>query len=337
MSAPASPHSHHANPRSFPGAAEDVLRSLQALPGVTSVSDFSSQLVVRGSGPDQNLILIDDFEVLNPYRLYGFVSMFNPETVSDISLQTGGFSAQYGDRFSAVLDVKNREGRTDVPVGGKVNTSLTNMNVILEGRVPGTPGSYLFSARRTYYDLILGPVLKSAKLVQGDVALPNFRDLQGKIVMPLGGTHKLLFNLFTSRDGVELVSGSRARPARQREPDRRVQQYARRPGLAVQSGEGRSSRRRGCRGTATRGPVRSPGRSWIRRRTAASSRAPTPSASGSCPSVWTTTTFIRSSPSASGSSIWRPVLIHRRRGSGSTGCGRISYGSSSSIRSSSSS
>jgi hypothetical protein len=197
----------------LPGAAEDVLRSLQALPGVTSVSDFSSQLVIRGSGPDQNLILIDDFEVLNPYRLYGFVSMFNPETVSDISLQTGGFAAQYGDRLSAVLDVKNREGRTDIPFGGKVNTSLTNMNVIVEGAVPGTPGSYLFSARRTYYDLILGPVLKSMKLVQGDVALPNFRDFQGKIAMPLGGSHKLIVNLFTSRDGVEMVSGSeRDRP-----------------------------------------------------------------------------------------------------------------------------
>lgn len=197
----------------LPGAAEDVLRSLQALPGVTSVSDFSSQLVVRGSGPDQNLILIDDFEVLNPYRLYGFVSMFNPETVSDISLQTGGFAAQYGDRLSAVLDVKNREGRSDVPFGGKVNTSLTNMNLIVEGAVPGTPGSYLFSARRTYYDLILGPVLKATKAVEGDVALPNFRDLQGKIVMPLGGSHKLFLNLFTSRDGVELVSGvERDRP-----------------------------------------------------------------------------------------------------------------------------
>jgi hypothetical protein len=197
----------------LPGAAEDVLRSLQALPGVTSVSDFSSQLVVRGSGPDQNLILIDDFEVLNPYRLYGFVSMFNPETVSDISLQTGGFAAQYGDRLSAVLDVKTREGRNDVPLSGKVNISLTNMNIIAEGAIPETMGSYLFSARRTYYDLILGPVLKATKAVEGDVALPNFRDLQGKIVMPLGGSHKLIANLFTSRDGVELVSGAeRDRP-----------------------------------------------------------------------------------------------------------------------------
>jgi hypothetical protein len=197
----------------LPGAAEDVLRSLQALPGVTSISDFSSQLVVRGSGPDQNLIMIDDFEVLNPYRLYGFVSMFNPETVSDISLQTGGFAAQYGDRLSAVLDVRNREGRSDVPVSGKINTSLTNMNLIFEGALPFGSGSYIFSARRTYYDLILGPVLKSAKLLEGDVALPNFRDFQGKLAFPLGGSHKLLLNAFTSRDGVQLISGAeRDRP-----------------------------------------------------------------------------------------------------------------------------
>jgi hypothetical protein len=197
----------------LPGAAEDVLRSLQAFPGVTSVNDFSSQLVVRGSGPDQNLIMIDGFEALNPYRLYGFVSMFNPETVSDISLQTGGFAARYGDRLSAVLDVKNREGRSDVPFAGKINASLTNVNLIFEGGLPFNGSSYLFSVRRTYYDLILGPVLKSLKLVQGDVALPNFRDLQGTITIPIDERNKVLLTGVTSRDGVELISGAeRDRP-----------------------------------------------------------------------------------------------------------------------------
>ncbi len=197
----------------LPGAAEDVLRSLQALPGVTSVNDFSSQLVVRGSGPDQNLIMIDGFEVLNPYRLYGFVSMFNPETVRDISLQTGGFAARYGDRLSAVLDVKNREGRSDVPFAGKINASLTNVNLIFEGGLPFNGSSYLFSVRRTYYDLILGPVLKSLKLVQGDVALPNFRDLQGTVTIPIDEENKVLLTGVTSRDGVELISGAeRDRP-----------------------------------------------------------------------------------------------------------------------------
>ncbi len=192
----------------LPGAAEDVLRSLQALPGVTSINDFSSQLVVRGSGPDQNLIMIDGFEVINPYRLYGVISMFNPETVRDISLQTGGFAAQYGDRLSAVIDVKNRDGRSDVPLSAKLNLSLTNMNLIAEGALPWEGSSYLLSLRRTYYDLILGPILKKAKLVEGDVALPNFRDVQFRGFVPLNDSHRLIVNALTSRDGAAVISGA---------------------------------------------------------------------------------------------------------------------------------
>lgn len=196
----------------LPGAAEDVLRSLRSLPGVLSVNDFSSQLVIRGSGPDQNFIAIDGFEVINPYRLYGFISMFNPETVSDISLETGGFGAKYGDRLSAVLDVRNREGNADRLLHGKLNSSLTNANLILEGALPAG-GSYLVSARRTYYDLILAPFLKKTKIVEGDVALPNFRDVQAKFVLPLDDKNKLLLTGITSRDGAQLTTGKdRLRP-----------------------------------------------------------------------------------------------------------------------------
>ncbi len=191
----------------LPGAAEDVLRSLQAMPGVLSVSDFSSQLVIRGSGPDQNLIAIDGFEVINPYRLYGFISMFNPETVSEISLQTGGFAAKYGDRLSAVLDVKNREGKIPGYIHGKINTSLTNANLVLEGEMP-FKGSWLFSARRTYYDLVLEPFIKAAKLVEGDVALPSFTDFQFKGTAILDENNSLILNGLTSRDGAKLTSGA---------------------------------------------------------------------------------------------------------------------------------
>ncbi len=155
---------------------------LQAVPGVLSVNDFSAQLVVRGSGPDQNLIIMDDIEVFNPYRLYGFISMFNPETVSDINLITGGFPARYGDRLSAVLDVTNREGEMHSPLHGSVNASITNANIVLSGGLPfGANGSFIVSARRTYYDLILGPIARRSGLVSGDVAFPNFMDCPGEI------------------------------------------------------------------------------------------------------------------------------------------------------------
>ncbi len=192
----------------LPGAGEDVMRSLQALPGVLAPNDFSSQLIIRGSGPDQNLIVMDEVEVFNPYRLYGAVSMFNPETVTEINLVSGGFPVKYGDRLSAVLDISNRVGTDQKVFAANINTSLTNANVVLEGRTPwGIPGSWLVSSRRTYYDLILGPIAKSTGLVQGDVAFPNFRDLQAKVAIQPVSDHRVTINTIFSRDGVDVVTG----------------------------------------------------------------------------------------------------------------------------------
>ncbi|MBI4535588.1 MAG: carboxypeptidase-like regulatory domain-containing protein, partial [Ignavibacteriae bacterium] len=194
--------------KTLAGVGEDVLRTLQALPGVLAPNDFSSQLVIRGSGPDQNLIIMDDIEVFNPYRLYGIISMFNPETVTDISLMTGGFPAKYGDRLSAVLDVTNREGDKSSGMKGSLNASISNANLVLNGHSPfGINGSYMLSARRTYYDLILGPIAKNNGLVSGDVAFPNFTDFQTKLVFEPSPTNKIILNSIASRDGVDLIAG----------------------------------------------------------------------------------------------------------------------------------
>lgn len=198
----------------LPGAAEDVLRTIQALPGVVAINDFSSQLVIRGSGPDQNLIVLDDVEIFNPYRLYGAISMFNPETVSEINLITGGFSAKYGDRLSAVLDVSTRDGDSKKIMTGNLNVNVSNMNIVLEGKNPlGLTGSWIFNSRRTYYDLILEPIVRKAELIKGDFSFPNFYDFQFKMVVYPALGHKLFFTGIHSRDAVELVTnGTRVTP-----------------------------------------------------------------------------------------------------------------------------
>lgn len=195
--------------KTLPGGIEDVLRSLKSLPGVTSPNDFTSQLVIRGSGPDQNLIIMDDVEIFNPYRLYGLVSMFNPETLSDISLITGGFPAKYGDRLSAVLDVTNREGTRDKNFSLMTNINIANANLIIQGRNPlSIPGSWIVSSRRTYYDLIIGPFAKKAGLVTEDSAFPSFEDVQFKLALGLFRKNKFIINGIFSRDGVNIISGS---------------------------------------------------------------------------------------------------------------------------------
>lgn len=194
--------------KAMPGAAEDVMRALQYAPGVIAPSDFRAALIVRGGSPDQNLIVMDGIEIFNPYRLYGLISMFNPETVSDISLLTGGFPAKYGDRLSAVVDVTNKRGGDGGYFNGNINASISNANIVLEGKAPTMiPMYWLVSARRTYYDLVLEPFAKSAKLVSGDVAFPNFSDVQGKLTFLPSAQHQFILNGIASSDGVHLVSG----------------------------------------------------------------------------------------------------------------------------------
>jgi hypothetical protein len=191
-----------------PGAVQDVLRTLQSLPGVLAPNDFTSQLIIRGSGPDQNLIIMDDVEVFNPYRLYGVISMFNPEAVSEVNLITGGFPAKYGDRLSAVLDVTNREGPRNTGFQGNINASIVDANLVLEGKNPfNLPGSWIVNSRRTYYDLIIEPFVKKAGLVEENASFPNFYDFQAKLAIGPFGGHRFLLNGIISRDGVNLVSG----------------------------------------------------------------------------------------------------------------------------------
>jgi hypothetical protein len=205
------------SPRSakiLPGAAEDVLRTLQSLPGVLAPNDFSSQLIIRGSGPDQNLIVMDNVEIFNPYRLYGVISMFNPDAVETVNLITGGFPARYGDRLSAVLDVTNKEGNENNNLSGSLNASIIDANLVLEGKNPfSLKGSWMFNSRRTYYDLIIEPFVKNAGLVDQNVSFPNFYDFQTKIAIGPYNGNKILINGIYSRDGVDVVSAKQRKTA----------------------------------------------------------------------------------------------------------------------------
>ena len=151
------------------GAVDNVFRTLDTLPGVAPTDDFGSRLSVRGGAPDQNLTMMDGVEIHNPYRLYGIASAFNPETVENFDLRAGGFGVQYGDRLSSLLIIDNRTGgRT---FRGTSAASITDANVVIEGRTPGRArGSWLLSARRTYYDLVAGRLQ--------DQNFPSFADVQ---------------------------------------------------------------------------------------------------------------------------------------------------------------
>lgn len=172
-----------------PGALDNVFRTLQTLPGVAATEEFTSRLAVRGGAPDQNLTVMDGVEVHDPYRLFGLTSAFNPEIIQRFELATGGFGVKHGDRLSLLLLVENRDGTRDRRFAGSGALSITDGNLVLEGRLPGNAtGSWLVTGRRTYYDVV-------AERVTGQ-DFPGFADLQAKGVWePAPGRKVTIFGL----------------------------------------------------------------------------------------------------------------------------------------------
>lgn len=174
--------------RHAPGTFQDPFRSLQVLPGVTAVNDLAGLVRVRGGTPDQNLYLVDGIPLHNPYRMRilfgGGISMFNIDLIEDITLHAGGFSARHGNRLSSVIEVTTREGNRSHTTA-KASASVISANALVEGPLPDQRGSWLFSARRTYYDVALGGQ------VEAGTTLPNFHDFQLKTVYDIDETQQV--------------------------------------------------------------------------------------------------------------------------------------------------
>ena len=188
-----------------PGALDNVYRTLQTLPGVAATEEFGSRLAVRGGSPDQNLTVMDGVEVHDPYRLFGLTSAFNPETIERFELSTGGFSALYGDRLSSLLVVENRDGTRSEGLAGSASLSITDANLVLEGRLPGKAvGSWLVTGRRTYYDLVASRIT--------DQEFPAFADLQAKGVWEAApGRTLTVFGLRSRQDAAIEIDEDDAR------------------------------------------------------------------------------------------------------------------------------
>ena len=139
----------------------DILKTIQLLPGVQSAGEGSSGLYVRGGGPDQNLILLDDAVVYSTGHLFGFFSIFNGDAIKSTSLIKGGMPAQYGGRLSSVLDISMKEGNDkNFVVQGGIGLIASRFSI--EGPVKKNKASFIVSARRTYVDALVKPFIKKS-------------------------------------------------------------------------------------------------------------------------------------------------------------------------------
>ena len=183
--------------RSAPALAEpDLFRTIQALPGVLTTSEFSTGLVIRGGNTDQNLILLDGVTVYNPSHLGGIFSNFIVDGVKEAELIKGAYNAEYGGRLSAVLNIISREGNQK-KFEGKANLSLLSAQATLEG--PFYKGAWVFSGRRTYFDKIFQNVPSIPPYYFYDIQSHIYSDITPKDRLSLSfynGIDDLLFETF---------------------------------------------------------------------------------------------------------------------------------------------
>ncbi len=185
------------------GGEADLAQYLQVLPGVVFTGDQGGELYIRGGSPIQNKVLLDGMTIYNPFHSIGLFSVFETDIIRNVKVFTGGFSAEYGDRLSAVLDVTTRDGNKK-QFGGKVAVNPFLSKVVLEGPIKkindaGSSVSYMFTGKTSYLD-------QSSKIFYSYIdtgGLPySFTDLYGKISLNGANGSKLSFFGFNFDDHV---------------------------------------------------------------------------------------------------------------------------------------
>lgn len=173
---------------------KDVFKALQLMPGVQTGSEGSTGLYVRGGGPDQNLIILDDAPVYNASHLFGFFSIFNGDALKSVELIKGGFPAQYGGRLSSVVEMTMKDGNKQ-RFSGEAGIGLISSRLVLEGPLKKNVSSYIISGRRTYIDVISKPFRKG-----NDSSGYYFYDLNAKVNYEFGPKNKLYISGYFGRD-----------------------------------------------------------------------------------------------------------------------------------------
>jgi len=175
----------------------DILKTIQLLPGVKGGAEGNSGFYVRGGGPDQNLILLDEATVYNAGHLFGFFSVFNGDAVKDINLIKGGMPAQYGGRLSSVLDITMKEGNDQrLQVDGGIGVIASRLTV--QGPIKKDTASFIIAARRTYIDVLMEPFIKETSPFKGSGYY--FYDLNAKVNWRINDKNRVFASGYFGRD-----------------------------------------------------------------------------------------------------------------------------------------
>ena len=187
----------------LPHIADDALRALRVLPGVSG-GDFSARLHLRGGRRDEVALRLDGAEIHDPFHLReldGPIGILDTNLVQHVDVTTGGLTADFGDRMSGLVDIAIRTPQASDEYRHAVGASFVTTFARTSGRYAADRGYYLLSARRGYLDLVL-------KRVQDDdeELAPRYSDIVVKAGYALGERTTLMANALIGRDDMTMIT-----------------------------------------------------------------------------------------------------------------------------------
>ncbi|MBS2213307.1 TonB-dependent receptor [Carboxylicivirga mesophila] len=172
----------------------DVLKTIQLLPGISTVSEGGNGFSVRGGSIDQNLILLDEAPVYSASHLMGFFSVFNADAIKGMTVFKSGIPANYGGRAASVLDITMKDGNMK-KLQGSGGIGLLASRITIEGPVVEDKVSFIISGRRSYADLMA----KGANQIDGDTKM-YFYDLNAKLNYKINDNNRLFLSGYFGKD-----------------------------------------------------------------------------------------------------------------------------------------
>lgn len=183
------------------GASGDVLRAIEALPGVTRGGGTGGAPLLRGASWNESLVLLDGTPIPLLYHFGGIKSVYNSLLIERVEAIPSTFGARYGRVVGGVINVVPREPRLD-GVHAAVDLSFLDSTAMVEGPVSDQSGVAL-AARRSNIDLVFSQLAGESDFKT--VAAPLYWDYQGIARVPLGRHHRLEALSYGARDGLKLL------------------------------------------------------------------------------------------------------------------------------------
>ncbi len=138
----------------MPRLADDSLKAVHRLPGAAS-NGVSGLAYMRGGVANETLVSLDGFPLYEPFHLKVLLaptSLLDPSILAGLDVHAGGFTAEFGDRMSAVIDATSVQPDTDQQY--QVGLSLFNTSLFAFNRFDDGKGQWLVAARRSNLDEI---------------------------------------------------------------------------------------------------------------------------------------------------------------------------------------